>query len=208
MTYNGVLFQNSSGNDYISAFAIEDAVAIFTAAFTDPAYITVNVLRQGTGGTSATPIPLEITTRVVVEGFTTDPSRTIDILALDTDCNGNISERPWAVQLLSDPAVTGRFRFRPNGGLFLPPARDVHVYISSPVTGRAQQMSVANGLISGQYRAPDFTFDFPAFALLGGPPALMNFQDFPWLVNGIGPRNGERCWWTTQSLARPNRAPP
>jgi len=190
VSYQGVLFQNSSGNDYISAYAIIDSVAIFTAAFTDPAYITINVLRQGTGGTSTTAVPFEVTTRVVVEGFTTDPSRTIDIVALDTDCNANITERPWAVQLLADPAVIGRFRFRPNGGLFLPPARDVHVYISSPVTGRAQRLPVSNGLISGQYRAPEFTFDFPAFAVLGGPPAMMNFQDFPWLVNGIGPRNG------------------
>src|SRR5262249_44716705 len=100
-----------------------------------------------------------------------------------------ITERPWATQLLSDPAVFGRFRFRPGGGLFLPPARDVHVYISSPVTGRAKQMQVANGLVSGQYRAPNFTFDFPAFATLRPPPALLNFEDFVWLVNGIGPRN-------------------
>jgi len=189
ITYSGVLFTNNSGNEYISAYQIIDSAAIFTAAFTDPAYIAITDLRQGTGGTGTTGTPLEVTTRVVVDGFTTDPSRTIDILALDTDCNGHITERPWATQLLSDPVVFGRFRFRPNGGLFLPPAREVHVYISSPVTGRAAQMTVANGLISGQYHAPNFKFDFPAFAMLGEPPAMFNFDDFPWLVNGIGPRN-------------------
>jgi hypothetical protein len=190
ITYSGVLFTNqSSGNEYISAYQIIDSVAIFTAAFTDPAYIAISVLRQGTGGSNTTNRPLEVTTRVVVDGFTTDPSRTVDIVALDTDCNGHITERPWATQLLTDPVVFSRFRFRPGGGLFLPPAREVHVYISSPVTGRAAHMTVANGLISGQYHAPNFTFDFPTFAILGGPPAIFNFDDFPWLVNGIGPRN-------------------
>ena len=190
ITYAGVLFTSpSTGNDYISAYQIIDSAAIFTAAFTDPAYIAISDLRQGTGGSSTSPIPLEMTTRVVVDGFTTDPSRTVDIVALDTDCNGVVTERPWAFQLITDPVVFSRFRFRPGGGLFLPPAREVHVYISSPVTGRAAQMTVANGLISGQYHGPNFKFDFPAFAVLGTPPALFNFEDFRWLVNGIGPRN-------------------
>jgi len=188
LTYQGVLHTDSRGN-YISAYQVIANVAIYTAPGTDPAYIAIDVLLQGTGGSPTNPIPLEVTTKVKVEGFTTDPTRTVDITALDTDCNGIVTERVWASQFITDAAVKGRFRFRPNGGLFLPPAREVHVYISSPL-GRAQQLPVANGLISGQYHAPDFAFIFPENIPLGGALALANFEDFPWLVNGIGPRNG------------------
>ena len=46
---------------------------------------------------------------------------------------------------------------------------------------------MANGIIAGQYRAPDFTFIFPENLGIGNPPVPLNLQDFVWLVNGIGP---------------------
>jgi hypothetical protein len=41
-----------------------------------------------------------------------------------------------------------------------------------------------NGLITGQYNAPIFEFLFAENLGIGNPPVPLNFQDFPFLVNG------------------------
>ena len=188
VTYSGVLAHDADG-DYISAYQVLANVGVYTALGTDPAYIAIDVIEQGTGGVPDPAFPQEATARLRVEGFTTDPSRPINITAVDTDCNGVAVDRVpfWVTGLAPDPgppagAVLGRYRFTPNGGAFLPPAREVRVSISG-----ATRPFVANGIVAGQYRAPDFTFIFPENLGIGNPPVPLNLQDFVWLVNGIGP---------------------
>ena len=48
----------------------------------------------------------------------------------------------------------------------------------------------ANGLIAGQYHAPNFEYIFPENLVLGGPPVAYPLESFPFLVNGSGPYYG------------------
>jgi hypothetical protein len=190
VTYAGTLSNDSQGQ-FVSAHTIIANVGVYTAPFTDPAYVAIDVLLQGTGGIPNPNIAQEATAKVRVEGFSTDASRPLDITAIDVDCNGNARDRDpyWILAQAVDPgpptgAKKGRFRFVPPGGDFLPPTSLVHVRISG---ANGQNQKVANGLIWGQYVAPDFDFVFPETLVVGGPITPNNFGDFPWLVNGIGP---------------------
>ena len=195
----------------IAAYQVSDNVGIYTWPGTNPAYVAIDVLLQGTGGIPNPAFPQEVTSKVKLEGFSTDATRTIDGLALDQDCNGTSTDRtgnPWVLFLTVDPgpptgAKKGRFRFRPAGGAFLPPVSLVRARVSgytgylnpstTDPTGTALSSPTlaANGLIYGQYNAPDFEFVFPENLLVGSPQLTYNFQDFPWLVNGTGPLNGD-----------------
>jgi hypothetical protein len=197
-------------NYVIAAYQIIGNVGTYTFPGSNPAYIAINVLLQGTGGIPNPTFPQEVTSKVKVEGFSTDATRTVDILALDQDCNGTLTDRTgnaWALFFTVDPgpptgAKKGRFRFRPAGGAFLPPVSLVRVrvtgytgYLSPSTTDPsgaplASPTISANGLVYGQFNAPDFAFVFPENLLVGSPQLTYNFQDFPWLVNGSGPLNG------------------
>lgn len=206
-----VLDLTASQNNYIiAAYQVIGNVGIYTWPGTNPAYMAIDVLLQGTGGVPNPNIPQEATSRVRVEGFSTDPSRPIDILALDQDCNGTLTDRlsaPWSLSFFVDQgppigAKKGRFKFVPAGGAFLPPVSLVRVrlsgyagYLSASLTDPngvplASPTISANGLAYGQYNAPDFTFIFPENLIVGGPIVTFNFLDFPWLVNGTGPLSG------------------
>jgi len=189
VTYSGTLLRDGSG-DYISANTIIGNVGIYTTPGTNPAYVAIDVLLQGVGGVPNPAFPQEAGVRTRVEGFSTDPSRTVDIYAIDADCNGNVTQRSpaWVANFGVDPgpptgAKKGRFRFRPNGGTFLPPSRNVGVR----VTGAPQVVfNPTLNIITGQYQAPDFTFIFPENLAIGSPPVPSNFGDLPFLINGEG----------------------
>jgi len=72
------------------------------------------------------------------------------------------------------PPVIGRFRFLPAAGAFLPPVREFRAVSrtlcgdpSLPCQIQASQQTYANGLIAGQYHAPNFEFIFPENIILG-----------------------------------------
>jgi hypothetical protein len=204
--------------DIIAAYQVIANVGAYTFPGTNPAYIGLDVLLQGTGGVPNPLFPQEVTSKVKVEGFSTDSTRAVDIFALDQDCNGTLTDRmsaPWASFFAVDPgpptgAKKGRFRFRPTGGAFLPPVSLVRVRVSgytgylspSIVDSNNQPLAsptiAANGLVYGQYNAPDFAFIFPENLGVGDPILTYNFQDFPWLVNGTGPLNGSPAYIVTQ----------
>ncbi len=194
----------------VAAYQVIANLGVYTAPGTNPAYIALDVLLQGTGGIPNPNFPQEVTSKVKVEGLTTDLGRTVDAFALDQDCNGTLKDRlsaPWALFLAVDPgppigAKKGRFRYRPPGGAFLPPVSLVRVRMSS-YTGYlnpsqtdplgnplASPTIAANGLVYGQYNAPDFAYVFPENLGIGNPLLTYNLQDFTGLVNGIGPLNG------------------
>ena len=137
VTVVGTQFQDVNGQPYISATEIVDNVGVYTFPGSDPAYVVIEVLLQGTGGVPNPAFPQEAGRRTVVEGFTTDDFRNVDISAIDIDCNGNLSFRfpGWAYNFpVQNGAplvgIKGRWRFRPAGGAFLPPVQNVGVQVS------------------------------------------------------------------------------
>ena len=200
ITYAGVLLPTNVGTQpdpdvpnsyYLSAYNIVANVGIYTAPGSDPVYVTIEETLQGTGGVPNPDFPQETTSKAKVIAFATDSSasRFASISARDTDCNGNVVDRdPWVAFLPIDPgppvgAKRGRIKWQPNGGAFLPPGREVHVVMSAANTSTP----TANGLFPGQYYAPQFDFIFPENLGIGNPPVALNFRDFPFLTNGIGP---------------------
>ncbi len=212
----------------IAAYSLIGNVGVYTWPGSNPAYMAIDVLLQGAGGVPNPNIPQEVTSKARVEGFMTDPSRPIDILALDQDCNGTLTDRlsaPWSLSFFVDQgppvgAKKGRFKFVPAGGAFLPPVSLVRVrlsgyagYVSASTTDPngvplAIPTISANGLAYGQYNAPDFTFIFPENLIVGGPIVTYNFQDFPWLLNGSGPLSGNPAYMVGQLSPWPDLVAP
>lgn len=176
---------------FISATTIlNTSLGILTAPGVDPAYAQVSVLVQGTGGVPDPDFPQEAGVRTRVEGFSTDPARTIDVSAIDQDCNGNLifREPAWTSNFPIEPGppgigVIGRWRARfPQGGNFLPAVQNVGARVSGSFIGKQK-----NGLTYGEYQLPEATFIFPENITPGTPPPVANFRDLAYLVNGLGP---------------------
>jgi K319-like protein len=193
--YSGPL--GPTDTTYISAWNVVANVGIWTWPGSDPAYIALDVTILGVGGIGIAGA-VEATTRTRFEGFTTDPTRAVDLYGIDVDpCAGTISDRHWgAVDV--DPgaplgAVRGRWRFRPPtrvlslpaSGTFLPPTREVRAMVRFAAVTPA-----ANGLQAGQYHAPISTYLFPENAAVGAPIVPNNFETFPFLALGSGPWPG------------------
>lgn len=192
--YMGTLKVDSKGA-YISAHTIVDHLGIYTSPGSMPAYLSIEMELQGTAALAIANLPQESTSRIKIEGFSTDPSALVDIFAVDVDpLTGAISDRLLGVANPSGPPVIGRFRFKPFSGAFLPPTREFRV-VSRTLCGHPQQACslydgaalYANGIVAGQYHAPNFEFIFPENLNLGDAVVPANFQDLIFLFCGSGP---------------------
>lgn len=175
---------------YITATDIMDTnVGAYTWPGADPAYVRIEVVIQGTGGTPSNFFPQEAGVRTRVEGFTTDLGRQIDVSAVDQDCNGNLTfrEPAWAANFPVEPGppgigVKGRWRMRfPQGGNFLPAVQNVGARISGGIPGKNK-----NGLTFSEYQLPSGEFIFPENLVPGTRPPKANFADIFYLDNGMG----------------------
>jgi hypothetical protein len=189
---------------YVSANTVIANLGFFTTSNTSPVYVGIDVMLMGTGGLNTSGFPQEATLRTRVEGFTTDPygasgRSTVNIYAIDVDpCTGATTDRLWVSGVAVDigpptGAVKGRWRFRPTGGLFLPPARNLRATMGDGrgfAPRKVTQIINGMGLETGQYNAPIFQFIFPENLGVGNPPVPMNLVDFPFLANGSGPYFG------------------
>ena len=120
VTYAGTLMDGPNGR-FISAHTVIANVGIYTTPGDDPAYIAIDVVLQGAPGIPNPGFPQEATAKVRVQGFSTDPSRPIDIFAVDQDCNGAIRERAaWAFEF---PVEQGPPTAGAKGALSLLPQR-------------------------------------------------------------------------------------
>jgi hypothetical protein len=195
---------SAQNGTYVSAYSVIANLGFFTAPNTKPVYVAIDVMLMGTGGLNTANLPQEATLRTRVEGFTTDPlgagpGTTVSIYAVDVDpCTGATTDRLWVSGVAADigpptGAVKGRWRFRPTGGLFLPPPRNLRVTMGD-ARGSSPRMTTqfvkGLGLETGQYTAPIFEFIFPENLGVGNPPVPANFVDFPFLANGSGPYYG------------------
>lgn len=190
VSITGTQFQDAAtALTYMSATQIVDNLGVYTFPNADPAYVDIDVLLQGTGGTPDPAFPQEAARRAVVEGFSTDPLRNVDISAVDIDACGNLSFRlpTWVSnfpveQGLPLVGMRGRWRFLPNGGTFLPPVQNVAVEVSG---GKINVQN--NGLVYGYYQLPNPDFVFPEQLIPGSAPVSYNLKDLPFLVSGTGP---------------------
>ncbi len=185
----GTLEVDANG-PYITATDIENtSVGAYTWPGTDPAYIHIDVVIQGTGGVPNNFFPQEAGVRTRVEGFTTDISRQVDVSAVDQDCNGNLTfrEPAWASNFPVEPGppgvgVKGRWRMRfPQGGNFLPAVQNVGARVSGSSPGKNK-----NGLTYAEYQLPSGEFIFPENLVPGSRPPRFNFEDIFYLDNGMG----------------------
>jgi hypothetical protein len=176
VTYAGTLVQDAApvtptagpwpgtASTYIAAHTMVNNTAIYTAAGTDPAYVTIEVSLIGTGGLTVIGAN-EAAIRTRFEGFTSDVSavaasqRLIKLYGIDLNpLTGATSDRYLGV-IGVDPgppngAAKGRWRFRPPcdpfgtveakpdkqcvmnaANTFLPPPREVRAVISASQDG-------------------------------------------------------------------------
>jgi hypothetical protein len=192
---------------YISAHTINAWVGIYTAPGAPVAYINQEVSMIGTGTTTTDVVPnpvgagtiaQEVAPRTIkVEGFTTDPSRPISVIALSVDSTGTTT--PLLVgTVATDPAPFGRFRFIiTRAGVArklttLPPGPPVFT-VTSPVKELRVVVPgvvitpVANGLTAGQFDAPLSEYIFAENTFFGQPLVPFNFHRFCYLAVGSGP---------------------
>lgn len=195
VTVRGPLVKDAAGQ-YISAYAIDANVGIFTVSGTQPTYVSIDEALMGTGPVDDPTLAQEGARRTRVEGFSTDISVPVMIAAVDVDaCSGEGIDRLWNVQAI-DPgapagAVAGRWRFTPAAPLFdlkgfpfLPPTREVHV---TSLNGTVETM---NGLSAGDYTSPVGEFILPENRDVGTPIVPGNFETMAFLTQGSGPRGG------------------
>jgi K319-like protein len=192
--YSGTLAKDPVGQDYISAHTINANLGVFTSPGSQPAYVGVEVILLGTSGVAPEGILQEATNRIFIVGFTTDPTRLIDINAVDVNpCTGEETLRLLGTVDPASQPVRSRFRFHVLGGAFMPPTREMEIVSytgTTPAVNPDGTPGYANGLGSGRYRLPDFDFIFPENQQFGQPILANNFQDLPFLAQGSGPLFG------------------
>ena len=154
-----------------------------------------NVLPNANLGITGGQIPLpEPRNNIVIDGFVTDSTQLVDIFAADIN-PGSGRETPRLLgTVLPEPGAggrgnKGRFRFEVGKGSFGDRTR---VYLAQTHHGTVQVPNQhgkikpkQGGLISGQYHAPMFTFQF-ADAPPGFPIIPQNFDSMPFLTQGEG----------------------
>ena len=185
---------NSAANSYISAHTVEDVLGVFTAPGVPPAYVYIEALLIGTNGAAVQGILQEASTRMTVVGFTSDPTRLVDIYAIDVNpCSGQETLRLLASEDPAVDAIRGRFVHRVLGGLFMPPTRMYDIKSRTQAldlnTGLPVPLIAANGIATGQFALPNFEYIFPENHRLGDPFIPNNYQDLPFLAFGSGPVN-------------------
>lgn len=187
---------------YISAHTINAHVGIYTYPGSKPVYVMIESLLAGTNALPISNIPQEVTSRIKVEGFTTDPSTLVDIFAMDVDkVTGRVTERLLSSVNPSGPPVIGRVRFVPATGSYAPATRNMRIVSRTLCNSKTMPCYIppayldpknpagkyANGLVAGQYNAPNFEYIFPENLFLGDPVLPNNFQDLAFLACGSGP---------------------
>jgi hypothetical protein len=223
VTYAGKVQRDGPAASYISAYDIAANVAIYTKARTGPAYVMIEGSLIGTMGPptpidftnpASRPIVIEAQDRLKVEGFLTDPSRAVDVYAIDKSTAGVETLRYLSVAPVQ-PVPFGRFRLilgsRANALFDTVPGspdvptntlkgapREIMVALRiggtpGPLNGMlkdtalAAAPAVAGGLKAGFYVAPLGEYIFPENHVMGEPIVDNNFECMPWLLFGSGP---------------------
>jgi hypothetical protein len=190
---------------YISAYALEANLGIYTSPGETPAYVAIEESLWGTGGIAFPGIPQEtgpgkpapnnppgenLVTRFKIVGFTTDPSRVVELVAVDVDpmTGEELPAEKQRVLATVAPEVIapmGRFEETVEQSIFLPPTREIRAQIKG--VSSTSVIAVANGLKWGQYTAPVGEYLFPEGRNFGASQVPMNFENLCFIAKGAGP---------------------
>jgi uncharacterized protein (TIGR03382 family) len=185
VSVSGTLAEDDLGV-YTEAWSVVANLGIETRPGVDPAYVVVDELIFGTGGTPIPGILQDAVLSMVALGYTTDPSRLVDAYAIDTDpVTGAEGARLIATMNPAAQIIPNFYATEALTSDYLPLSREVRVRIR----GATSTIS-ANGFRNATYRAPVDEYVFPVNLRAGDPLVPMNFEDFPFLACGSGPRNG------------------
>jgi hypothetical protein len=190
VTYAGMLQELPGAGFLIAAHGLEAELGVYTSPGTEPVYVFVEEAIQGTKGEAFPNIPQEETTRFRIVGFTTDPSRNVEILIADIGREvGGVND--IGVSLTgpdglapSNLAQLGRFR---NTWPSKDSARAVRRDAIAQVVG-SPHAKLANGLTSGRYGAPVGEYIYPELTRFGVPgyALAVAFENFCFLRLGGG----------------------
>lgn len=202
--FSGIWIDDSANpanpTGYMSAYALEANLGIYTSPGENPAYVAIEEAHWGSGGIPFDNLPQEtgpgkpavpgtnLVTRFFIVGSTTDPSRNVEIIALDVDpVTGVEDNTPRILATIPPEAIAplGRFRRTVEQAVFLPPTREIKAHIVG-IASVADDL-IANGLEWGQYTAPVGEYLFPEGRNLGNPEVPMNFENLCFLAKGAGP---------------------
>ena len=185
VTYKGILVPDGGQGFIIAAYDLDAEIGIYTSPGVDPAYVFIEEGIQGTKGEPFPAIPQEETTRFRIVGFTTDPTRNVEVRLVDSGRNeqgtsftGNAGLTP------SNGPQLGRFR---NTFPAKDDARAVRRDVLALVVNAGHQV-LGSGLTAGRYIAPVSEYIYPEPTTFGvrGFPTPVPFENFCFLANGGG----------------------
>ena len=183
--YLGMLAADPGGGFVVAAHGLEAELGIYTSPGAEPVYVFIEEALMGTLGEEFPALPQEETTRVRVVGFSTDPTRPVEVRLVDSGRNelGTSLTGPAGLTP-SNGAQFGRFR---NTWPAKDNARAVRRDMLVSVVG-SPHAKLTNGLTSGQYMAPIAEYIGPEatrFGVLGFQPPVP-FENFCFLAKGGG----------------------
>jgi hypothetical protein len=200
--YSGIWMDDAdattSTTGYISAYALEANLGIYTSPGENPVYVAIEESLWGTGGIPFPNLPQEtgpgkpaptsppgenLVTRFRIVGFSTDPSRVVELLALDIDKDSG-EETTRLLATVSPEVISplGRFEETVDQSIFLPPTREIRAHVKDAPIGKENIV----GIEWGQYTAPIGEYLFPEGRNFGFPQVPLNFENLCFLAKGAG----------------------
>ncbi|MEN0075355.1 MAG: hypothetical protein AAGC69_13280 [Paracraurococcus sp.] len=196
VTYAGMILRDpATGGFVVAAHGLEAELGIYTSPGAEPAYVFVEEAIQGTKGEEFAGIPQEETTRFRIVGFTSDPTRNIEVWLVDSDrsrSSPGAQDPPWPGTSFTGPgglapsngAQLGRFR---NTWPAKDDARPVRRDVLVRVVG-TPWVKEAAGIRTNGYLAPigEYIYPEPTSFGLRGFPVPVPFENFCFLRTGGG----------------------
>jgi hypothetical protein len=181
VSYAGALVPDPAqpGRLFIAAHALGVEAGIYTSPGANPAYVFIEEALMGMLGERFPNIDQEETSRFRTVGFTTDPSRNVDVMLMDVAPDGSVTERLLTVLTPQRAGQIGRIRVTlPSKSNFLAVTREVRMRIAGPP-----------GDPLGSYTAPIAEYIYPENTRFGQRPAYpvpVPFENFCELLRGGG----------------------
>ncbi|MFT4102830.1 MAG: hypothetical protein QM674_17705 [Burkholderiaceae bacterium] len=173
VTYAGMLVRDpgSPGRFMVAAHALVADVGIYTSPGSNPAYVFIEEGLMGMLGEPFAGVDQEETSRFRTVGFTTDPSRDVDVMLVDVNSAGDTTERLLTTLTPARAGQIGRVRVTlPSKANFLAVTRDLRYRISGVPAGRAEYTAPI-----GEYIYPEATRFGQASAPFALPVPVENF---------------------------------
>jgi hypothetical protein len=196
VTYAGMLVPHPAGGFMVAAHGLNAELGIYTSPNAEIVYVFVEEAIQGSKGEQFPGIPQEETTRFRIVGFTTDPTRNVEVWLVDSDRlrpSPPAGEPPFYGRSFTGPGglapsngpQLGRFR---NTWPAKDDARAVRRDVLVRVVSGPWQLQHATGLTSGTYVSPigEYIYPEPTSFGLRGFPLPVPFENFCFLSVGGG----------------------